>query len=188
MSNATFFQSSGDFRKWLESNAESHTELLVGYYKVSSKKPSMSWSESVDEALCYGWIDGVRRRIDDESYLIRFTPRKRTSIWSSVNIAKVEQLRKEGKMTAAGENAFANRTEEKSSIYAHEQTEAAALSAFEEKEFRRHKKAWNYFESTPPGYKKTVLHWVLSAKKIETRQSRLSKLIDASDRGVRMGW
>jgi uncharacterized protein YdeI (YjbR/CyaY-like superfamily) len=147
----------------------------------------MSWSESVDEALCSGWIDGVRRRIDDGAYSIRFTPRKPGSIWSAINIAKVEQLQAEGRMTGAGTEAFARRTDARSKVYSHEQAQTAELSAAELLAFKRDKAAWRFFdEDTPPGYKKVVLHWISSAKKPETRVARLAKLIEACATGQRL--
>ena len=157
----------------------------MGYYKVSTGKPSMTWSESVDEALCYGWIDGVRKRIDDASYLIRFTPRRPTSIWSAINIAKLGELEAQGRLTDAGRKAFALRNEAKSVIYAYEQEAAAILSPAEQREFKRHKVAWQYWESAPPGYRKVVLHRIVTAKKAETRAARLAKLIEFSAAGQR---
>ncbi|MFZ4289363.1 YdeI/OmpD-associated family protein [Variovorax sp. HJSM1_2] len=146
----------------------------------------MSWSESVDEALCFGWIDGVRKRVDDASYTIRFTPRKPTSIWSAVNIAKVAQLRAQGRMTAAGEEAFARRTAAKSAVYAHEQATSAELSAAELHMFKSQQSAWHFFEKTPPGYQKVMLHWICSAKRPETRSTRLAKLVQACVMGLRL--
>jgi len=187
MSDPTFFPSAPAFRHWLAANAGSATELLVGFHKVGSGQPSMAWSESVDEALCFGWIDGVRRRIDDTAYSIRFTPRKPGSIWSAINIAKVEQLQAVGRMTAAGAEAFARRTDARSKVYSHEQAQTAELSAAELQSFKRNKVAWRFFDGdTPPGYKKVVLHWITSAKKPETRAARLAKLVDASATGQRL--
>lgn len=186
MSAPTFFENANTFRSWLEANASSKTELLVGFRKVGSGIPSLSWPESVDEALCFGWIDGVRKRIDDQSYSIRFTPRKPTSIWSAVNIAKVERLRVEGRMTPAGEQAFAHRKEHKSVVYAYEQALTAELSLHELRDFREKKEAWKFFEATPPGYKKVMLHWVTTAKRAETRASRLATLISACASGKRL--
>lgn len=181
-----FFATPETFRAWLDANAPAATELLVGFYKVGSGRPCMSWSESVDEALCFGWIDGVRRRIDDDAYSIRFTPRKRDSIWSVVNIAKMEKLRAAGKMTPAGEAAFAHRSAAKSGIYSHERLDAPALSEQELACFRQDRAAWAYFETVPPGYRKTVLHWITSAKKAETRAGRLGKLMQACAAGTRL--
>lgn len=182
----TIFPNPKAFRLWLETHASTTTELLVGFHKVGTGQPSMSWSESVDEALCFGWIDGVRRRIDDAAYSIRFTPRKPTSIWSAVNIAKFGQLEAEGRMTAAGANAFAKRTEARSAVYSHEQTSVAELSADELHAFKQNTAAWSFFEGTPPGYKKVMLHWVTSAKKPETRASRYAKLLQACADGLRL--
>lgn len=183
-----FFPDASKFRAWLEKNAATAPELLVGFHKVGSGQPSMSWPESVDEALCFGWIDGVRRRIDDENYSIRFTPRRATSIWSAVNIEKMAKLKAEGRMTPAGEQAFAMRSEAKSVIYSHEQAETAELSAAELKLFKENKPALAYFDATPPSYKKRLLHWVTTAKRAETRASRFAKLVEACAAGQRLDW
>nr|WP_315190726.1 YdeI/OmpD-associated family protein [uncultured Albidiferax sp.] len=182
----TFFPTPDAFRQWLTTHASTATELLVGYHKVGSGTPSMAWSESVDEALCFGWIDGVRRRIDDAAYSIRFTPRKPTSIWSAVNIAKCAQLQAEGRMTAAGAQALARRTQARSAVYSHEQAVPAVLSADELAAFQRQFAAWQFFVATPPGYQKVVLHWVCSAKKAATRCTRLAKLVEACAAGERL--
>lgn len=146
----------------------------------------MTWSESVDEALCFGWIDGVRRRIDDARYSIRFTPRKPGSIWSAINIAKVAQLQLDGRMTPTGLAAFAKRTAAKSSIYSHEQEHPAELTALELQTFKRNQAAWAFLESMPAGYRKVVFHWVASAKRPETRVARFGKLVDACAAGERL--
>ena len=174
-----FFTSSDRFRAWLEKNSSKSTQLVVGFWKVESGRPSMSWSQSVDEALCFGWIDGVRKKIDEHSYQIRFTPRKEGSIWSAVNIAKFEKLRESGRMTKAGEEAFSHRTEARSKVYAYEQIEHAKLESSELQQFKKNKTAWAFFDACPPSYKKVVLHWITTAKKPETRSQRLSKLVDA---------
>lgn len=171
-----FFSTQNEFRQWLEKNHEKQTELLVGFYKVGSGKPSMTWPQSVDEALCFGWIDGIRRSIDGESYSIRFTPRKPQSIWSAVNIKKVEELTAKGLMEPAGIAAFAKREESKSKIYAYE-NEPVKLSGEFEKEFKAHEKAWTFFEKQANWYKKRELNWVMSAKQEATRRSRLAQLI-----------
>ena len=181
-----FFKAPQHFRDWLAAHAATELELLVGFYKVDSDQPSMTWSESVDEALCYGWIDGVRRRIDEKSYSIRFTPRKTTSIWSAININKVNKLQQLGRMTPAGEKAFSRRTEAKSRIYAFEQTESAELSDQELQAFKRDKTAWVYFETCPPGYKKQMLHRITTVKRVETRATRLAKLVEACKKGERI--
>lgn len=186
MSAPTFFENAKAFHRWLEAHASSKTELLVGFRKVGSGRPSISWPESVDEALCFGWIDGVRKRIDDQAYSIRFTPRKPTSIWSAVNIAKVEKLRKEGRITPAGEQAFAHRQEHKSVVYAYEQAHTAEFSVQELRAFKQKKEAWEFFKATPPGYKKVMLHWVTTAKRAETRASRFATLISACVSGKRL--
>lgn len=182
----TFFADASAFRHWLTTHAATATELLVGFYKVGSAQPCMSWSESVDEALCVGWIDGRRKRIDDDSYAIRFTPRKPTSIWSVVNIAKMDKLRLEGRMLPAGEAAFARRTAAKSGVYSHERTDAPELAPAEREAFQRRRAAWDYFEALPPGYRNTVLHWITSAKRDATRSMRLAKFIAACAAGERM--
>jgi uncharacterized protein YdeI (YjbR/CyaY-like superfamily) len=186
MSGPTFFESAAHFRAWLQVNAGSATELLVGLHKVGSGRASISWTESVDEALCYGWIDGVRKRINDSAYQIRFTPRKPGSIWSAVNIAKFEQLVAQGRMTPAGAAAYSHRRDEKSVVYAYEQAATAELSVEELRTFKRQKAAWTYFEATPPSYRKVVLHWVTTAKKQETRASRFAKLLQACVAGERL--
>lgn len=192
MSAAVYFASPAAFRDWLVEHAATAPELLVGYYKVATGRPTMSWSESVDEALCFGWIDGVRRRIDEESYCIRFTPRRPGSNWSAVNLAKIEALRAAGRMTPAGEAAFAKRLAHKSARYSYEQPRPqvppeADLSAAELRDFKRAKAAWAFFnESTPPSYRQATLRWVVSAKKPQTRAARLAKLITASAAGERL--
>lgn len=186
MSEPTFFATSAAFRRWLQKHAAQSAELLVGFHKVGSGRPCMTWSESVDEALCFGWIDGVRRRIDEHSYSIRFTPRKPASIWSAVNIAKMEQLQVAGRMTPAGLAAFSHRQAHKSAIYSHEQPSAAELPEAQLREFKRHRKAWQFFEAAPAGYRKSMLHWVTSAKRAETRESRFAQLLAASRAGARI--
>jgi uncharacterized protein YdeI (YjbR/CyaY-like superfamily) len=185
MIDPLFFENAREFRQWLEANAETSPDLIVAYRKIATGHASLSYSESVDEALCFGWIDGIRRRIDNQTYAIRFTPRRPSSIWSAVNIAKVKRLRSEQRMTHAGEKAFALRSEKKSAVYAHEQALPPELSLAQLKIFRRNQRAWQYFETTPPGYQKLALHWVTSAKKEETSASRLSKLIEACGIGER---
>jgi uncharacterized protein YdeI (YjbR/CyaY-like superfamily) len=181
-----FFESPAAFRKWLAKNHSSASELLVGFYKKDSGKPSITWPESVDQALCFGWIDGVRRRIDDVSYSIRFTPRKKTSTWSAINIARVAELTKLGLMQPAGLRAFEHRREDKSAIYAYENA-VRTLDAADEKKFRANKKAWEFFNAQPPGYRRLCIYWVTSAKKEETRARRLATLIDDSANGRRLG-
>jgi len=181
----TFFATQAKFRKWLEKHHQTETELIVGFYKVDSGKPSMTWSQSVDQALCYGWIDGIRKSIDEVSYCIRFTPRKPTSIWSAINIRKVETLQKAGLMTADGQKAFELRSADKSGIYSHEKDHAKLTPAFE-KQFKKDKKAWTFFQVQAPSYKKVMIHWIMSAKQEKTRLSRLEKAISISGQQKRM--
>jgi uncharacterized protein YdeI (YjbR/CyaY-like superfamily) len=139
----------------------------------------MTWPESVDEALCFGWIDGVRKRIDEDSYMIRFTPRRPGSIWSLVNLAKVEQLLQQGRMQPPGIAAYEGRTEKKTGVYAFEREKPPELSEAEMRDFKKNKTAWRYFETTPPSYRKVMLHWIVSAKQAATRERRLLQLIQA---------
>ncbi|HSC52534.1 MAG TPA: YdeI/OmpD-associated family protein [Phnomibacter sp.] len=178
-----FFSNPAAFRKWLQKNHASQTELLVGYYKVHTGKAGMSWSQSVDEALCFGWIDGVRTSIDADRYQIRFTPRRPDSIWSNVNIKKMEELIAAGRMQAAGLKVFEKRTEAKSKVYSFE-TEAITLSKEFTAIFKANKKAWQYFDALAASYKKVSVHWVMSAKKEETKLSRLQTLIANSENGT----
>lgn len=185
--NPIFFRNTAEFRKWLEENHQSATEVLVGYYKVKTGKPSMNWSDSVDEALCYGWIDGVRRSIDEESYCNRFTPRRSKSNWSRVNIDKVEKLITQGRMQPAGIAAYQNRTQARSEIYSYE-NQPDKLSDELELVFRQHPVAWDFFSNQAPSYKKTRIYWVMSAKQPSTQKSRLAKLIHASENATRLFW
>jgi uncharacterized protein YdeI (YjbR/CyaY-like superfamily) len=172
----TFFTKQYDFRKWLEKNHKIKIEILVGFYKVNSGKQSMTWSQSVDEALCFGWIDGVRKSLDKDSYQIRFTPRKLTSIWSAVNIQKIRTLTKLGLMQTAGLEIFANRKDNESQIYSDENAEVKF--SFElEKQFISNKIAWEYFQSLALSYRKYSTYWVMSAKQETTKLKRLNELI-----------
>lgn len=182
-----YFPSPAAFRAWLEQHHASQTEVMVGFYRVGTGKPSMTWSESVDQALCFGWIDGVRRSVDDTRYTIRFTPRKSRSNWSRINIAKVEALRKAGLMAPAGEKAFAAREEGRSGVYSFEQERPMELSPSYRQRFRANRKAWDWFQSEAPYYRRVTAFWVMSAKKEETRQKRLATLIADSSRGRRVG-
>jgi uncharacterized protein YdeI (YjbR/CyaY-like superfamily) len=186
MTSPVFFADAQAFRTWLAAHAHEARELLVGFHKVGTGKPSMRWSDSVDQALCYGWIDGVRKGIDEHTYTIRFTPRKAGSTWSAVNIDKVAKLREQGLMTPAGEAAFAQRSEARSRVYSHERETPAELEPADLARFKRHKAAWTYFEACPPGYRKRMLHVVTSAKKPETRAARLERLIEACAEGRRL--
>jgi uncharacterized protein YdeI (YjbR/CyaY-like superfamily) len=181
----TYFKTPKDFRAWLEKHHRVEVELLVGFYKVGTGKPSITWKESVDEALSFGWIDGVRRSLGDEAYTIRFTPRKATSNWSAVNIKRMEELIAEGRVAQAGLDAFARCDVKKSAIYSYERNHAM-LDAASLAVFKADKKAWAFFQTTPPSYQRLMMHRVASAKREETRARRLSQLIDYSRRGERM--
>jgi uncharacterized protein YdeI (YjbR/CyaY-like superfamily) len=175
----TFFKTPSDLRKWFEKHHDKEQELLVGFYKRDSGKASINWPESVDEALCFGWIDGVRRRVDEISYTIRFTPRRARSVWSAVNIKRVGELAKQGRMKPAGLEAFAARNENRSGIYSYEQRTAELPESYS-RLVKKNKVAWKFFEDQPPSYRKAANWWVVSAKKEETRLKRLDKLIDYS--------
>ena len=185
MASLRFFHRLATFRAWLHQNHASDFELWVGFYKQDSGKPSMTWPESVDEALRYGWIDGVRKSIDDASYVIRFTPRKPTSIWSNVNIAKVNRLIEQGRMTPAGLAAWALRDEKRSGVYAFER-KAATLDTEAERLFKRNETAWRFFQAQPPYYRRVAAHYVSSAKREETRARRLAALIEHSAKEQRI--
>jgi len=178
-----FFKTPTDFRAWLEKHHASKPELSVGFYKRDSGKASITWPESVDAALCYGWIDGVRNSIDEISYRIRFTPRKATSTWSAVNVKRVAELTKLGLMHPAGIKAFEARRGDKTGIYAYEQRKNAKLPPAFEKRFRANKKAWDFFQSQPPWYRRTAAYRVISAKQQETRLRRLAELTKDSELG-----
>jgi uncharacterized protein YdeI (YjbR/CyaY-like superfamily) len=174
-----FFPTPADFRRWLKAHHATEKELLVGFYKVGSGKPSITWPESVDQALCFGWIDGLRKSIDADSYLIRFSPRKPTSVWSAVNIKRVEELTQQGLMQPAGLKAFEARKENKSGIYSYEQR-SAALPPEYEKGLKKNKAAWTFFQVQPASYRKAAVWWVVSARQEATRLKRLDQLIDLS--------
>jgi uncharacterized protein YdeI (YjbR/CyaY-like superfamily) len=181
-----FFARPAQFRAWLSKHHANAPELLVGFYKRDSGKPSLTWPESVDQALCFGWIDGVRRRLDEVSYTIRFTPRRAGSIWSSINIRRVTALQADGLMHPAGLAAFAKRSEEKSRIYSYEQRVRSKLEPAHEKKLRANKKAWTFFQAQAPWYQRTVTYRIVSAAKEETRAKRLQQLIDESAKGRRI--
>src|SRR5262245_3412167 len=181
----TFFASAGEFRAWLAENHASATELWVGLFKKSAKRKGASYAEALDEALCYGWIDGVRQGVDRSSYKIRFTPRRPQSIWSLINVRHVARLKKLGRMADAGLAAFAARRRERTGVYAFEQ-ERPGLSAKHKKQFRRHGRAWKFFSGQAPSYQRTAGYWVSSAKHEETQLRRLATLIEDSDNGRRI--
>lgn len=182
---ARFFPTPADFRKWLEKHHATERELIVGFYRKGSGKPSITWPESVEQALCFGWIDGVRRKIDEVSYTIRFTPRKPTSIWSNINTKTMDRLIAEGHAAEAGLRAYKARDAKKTGIYAFERAEAQ-LSAEQEQAFRKNKKACKFFEAMAPWYRRTATHWVVSAKQEATRARRLETLIACSAKGLKI--
>ena len=184
-SKLRFFRSTAEFRKWLTSNHTKADELWLGFYKKGSGRESLSYPEAVDEALCFGWIDGIRKSLDDVSYVNRFTPRRARSVWSSVNIGRVEKLIEEGRMTSAGLAEYEKRTPERSGVYSFER-EKASLPAEHERFFRSKKKAWEFFQSQSPYYRRMASWWVISAKKTETRDRRLKQLIADSAAGRRL--
>jgi uncharacterized protein YdeI (YjbR/CyaY-like superfamily) len=179
----TFFATPEELRAWFEENHETATELLVGFHKKASGRPSITWPESVEQALCFGWIDGVRRGLDETSYTIRFSPRKPSSTWSRLNLEKVEELKRRGLMRPAGLRAFENRREARTGIYSYEQREGAELPAEYEERLRSNARAWDYWTSRPPSYRKAAVWWVVSAKREETRERRLARLIEDSEGG-----
>ena len=180
-----FFQTPADFGTWLEKNHATATELWVGFYKKDSGKPSITWPESVDQALCFGWIDGIRQSVDEISYQIRFTPRRRGSIWSAINIKRAKELVRQKQMRPTGLKAFAARIENKSGIYSYEQRNTE-LSEPYAKLLKKNKAASNFFEKQPPSYRKMIGWWIISAKKEETRMARQAKLISESAKGKRL--
>ena len=174
-----FFPTPDAFVRWLEKNHDKQTELLVGFYKTGSGQASMTWPESVEAALRFGWIDGVRRRIDEVSYSIRFTPRKARSNWSAVNIRKMRDLAEAKLLHPAGERAFAARLEERSAVASYEQ-KSVAFAPAQEKLFRAHPAAWAFFQAQAPSYRRAATWWVVSAKREETRAKRLKTLMEDS--------
>ena len=179
----TFFKHSAAFRRWLQQHHQSAAELVVGFYKTNSGKASITWSEAVDQALCFGWIDGVRTSIDVLSYKIRFTPRKPNSIWSTVNIRKVAALTKAGLMQPAGLEAFNSRNDQKTKLYTHEQDEVKLAPELEQ-QLKAHKAAWSYFQALAPGYRKSSINWIMGAKQEATRLKRMQQLISDSANGI----
>jgi len=185
MTTISHFSSPEEFRKWLAKNHAAATELFVGFYKKSSGKKSATYSEALDEALCFGWIDGVRRSINSESYTIRFTPRRPKSIWSLVNVRHVKRLQKSGKMAEPGIKAFALREKHRTGIYSFEQ-KRPGLSARFKKLFRANAPAWEFFTKQAPWYQRTAGHWVVRAKQDETQMRRFAKLVEVSGKGRRL--
>ncbi|HZE68389.1 MAG TPA: YdeI/OmpD-associated family protein [Pyrinomonadaceae bacterium] len=179
-----FFRSPADFRRWLEKNHNKTAELTVGFFKKDSGRKSVTYAEALDEALCFGWIDGVRRRVDENSYSIRFTPRKPRSIWSLINTRKVKELIRLGRMHQAGLDAFELRDPTRTGIYSFENAPRKLAPEYE-KSFRANKKAWDFFNRQPPGYQRLATYWVMSAKQEQTRLRRLNLLIDNSEKNIR---
>jgi len=184
-SNVTYFKTPADLRKWFKKNHQKAEELWVGYYKKGSGHASVTWPESVDEALCVGWIDGIRKTIDAERYTIRFTPRRESSVWSAVNIARMKVLTAEGRVLPAGDKAYSARKENRSGIYAYEQRRDRLEEPYAGM-LRKHKAASAFFDAQPPGYRKVIGWYIVSAKQEETRLKRLKIVIDACEKGKRL--
>src|SRR5262249_17481232 len=180
-----FFRTAADLRAWLKKNHATATELWVGFYTKDSGKPSITWPESVDQALCFGWIDGIRKRVDEISYPIRFTPRRRGSIWSATNIKRAKELVRQKQMRPIGLKAFAARIQNKSGIYSYEQRSTELRQPYA-RLLKKNKAAWNFFQTQPPAYRKMIGWWIISAKREETRMARLAKLISESAKGKRL--
>jgi uncharacterized protein YdeI (YjbR/CyaY-like superfamily) len=181
--DAIFFETPLALRDWLDANHETAPELFVGAWKKATGKPTVTWEQIVEEALCVGWIDSIRRGVPGDGWVIRLTPRRRGSIWSAVNVAKVAELRAAGRMRPAGEAAFAARRDDRTAIYSFERAADPVLAPDEEARFRANERAWAWFSAKAPSFRKQALHWVISAKKAETRERRLATLIAASAEG-----
>ena len=179
----TYFATAAEFRAWLTKHHATATELVVGFHKRATGKPSMTWPESVDEALCFGWIDGVRRSVDGERYTIRFSPRRPRSIWSNKNVARMKQLIAARKVKPAGLAAYEARSKDRSGVYSFEQRKALALSPAQQRELAANRAAAAFFAAQPPWYQRACVHWIVSAKREETRASRLATLIADSAAG-----
>ena len=186
MSDPIFFSNAAEFRAWLERHHDTAPEVVVGFHKVATGVPSMTWSDAVDEALCFGWIDGIRRTVDDRRYTNRFTPRRRGSTWSAINVAKVAELTKQGRMRPAGVRAFEARSVENTAVYSFEQRKDVQLSREQLRTFTADPDAWAFFQSCPPWYRRTATWWVISAKQEATRERRLGQLIEDSRAGRRL--
>ena len=182
-----FFRTPSDFRDWLTTHHADQSEQWIGFYRKHTGKPSITWPESVDEALCFGWIDGRRKSIDDRSYKIRFSPRRPNSTWSAINIRRMKELIGLERVHPAGKAAFARRSPAKSGIYAYENRGLAKLDPAAQRQFRANRRAWEWFNAQPPAYRQTVIWWVVSAKRSETRLKRLGLLIANSAAGQRIG-
>ena len=185
-SDPTFFPTPEDFRTWLHTHHKTQTELWVGFYKKATGIATITWSESVDQALCYGWIDGIRKKVDDKSYKIRFTPRRVNSHWSAVNLAKMKELEKKGLLQAAGIAIFEKRKVAKEKRYSYEENNITELSPVFIKELKTNEKAWAFYDNLAPSDKKATIHWVMSAKKEETRLRRFKTLVESSEQGLKI--
>ena len=184
--NPTFFKSSSHFRRWLEKHHGTATELWVGFYKKASAKRGISYAEAVDQALCYGWIDGVKKRVDEDGYTHRFSPRTAKSVWSAINTKRAEELKRLGLMRPPGLAAFEKRNPARSGLDSFENRPASLLAPLL-RQFKMNKKAWAFFEAQPPGYRRVATFWVMSAKLEQTQRRRLAQLIQASERNLRFG-
>jgi uncharacterized protein YdeI (YjbR/CyaY-like superfamily) len=182
-SDPIFFETPAELRDWLDEHHETSDDLFVGAWKKSTGRPSLTWPEIVEEALCVGWIDSIRRSVPGDGWVIRLTPRRKGSNWSAVNIAKVAELRQAGRLRPAGEAAFGARTDARSAIYSYEQRKTAALEPDEEARFRRNPAAWTWFEGRPASYRTAAIYWIVTAKRPETRAKRLGTLIEDSAAG-----
>lgn len=180
-----FFKNTAELRKWFRTNRDRQVEVYIGFYRKGCEKKAITYAEALDEALCWGWIDGIRKRVDDESYTNRFTPRKEKSIWSLVNIEHVARLTAEGRMQPSGLAAFEKRKSERTGVYSFEQ-DSVVFEPEMLSEFQSHKVAWEYWMNQPPGYRKVATHWVTSAKRVETRERRLRTLIEDCAQGLRL--
>jgi len=182
-SDAIFFESRADLRDWLDEHHQTADDLIVGAWKKSTGKPSLTWPEIVEEALCVGWIDSIRRSVPGDGWTIRLTPRRKRSIWSAVNVAKVGELRAAGRMRPAGEAAFAARLADRTAVYSFEQSRDPELAPEEVARFQANEPAWAWFSAKAPSFRKQALYWVISAKRAETRERRLATLIDSAAAG-----
>jgi len=185
MNPPTFFRTAAAFRKWLEKNHDAADELLIGFHRVDSGRGGLTYREALDEALCFGWIDGLRKRYDESSYTVRFSPRISGSIWSVINTTRMEELINLGRVHAAGMRVFRQRDQTKSKLYSYE-VGACRLAAEFEARFRAAPTAWEFYQAQPPWYRRVSCYWVMSAKQEETRLRRLATLIEDSANGHRI--
>ena len=184
--SATFFASAAQFRRWLEANHRTAAELWVAFYKAHTGRKGLTYLEAVDEALCFGWIDGLKKRLDEQAFMHRFSPRRSRSVWSDVNTRKAEALKRQGRMASAGLAAYAARDPRRAGLYSFEKRNSPAFDAAAAARFKAKPKAWAFFAAQPPGYRRTATFWVMSAKREETRARRLASLIADSARGLRV--